>query len=174
MDIDALLVPAAIFGLRILGISLSTVRTLLMVRGRRLMSVSISLVEFLTYAFSIGAVVQDLTDPWNLGSYAVGSAAGIWFGIELERRFVKGFASISVISPTKAHEIAEAVREAGFGATEGFGQGVGGQVGTVRIVVRRNEVKRALDVVNRVDAGAFITVEETRALQRGYLRIGQG
>ncbi|MCZ7545684.1 MAG: DUF5698 domain-containing protein [Anaerolineae bacterium] len=172
MDANALLVPAAILGLRILGISLSTIRTLLMVRGQKLFSVIISLVEFLTYAFSIGAVVQDLTDPWNLSAYAVGSAVGIWAGMVIEQRVVGGYAAIDAISPQRSHEIAEAVRDAGYGATEGWGHGAEGQVGTVRIVVRRKEIGAILAIINRVDPGAFVTVEETSRLQHGYLRLG--
>jgi uncharacterized protein YebE (UPF0316 family) len=170
MDTDTILAVSAILGMRILGLSLATVRTLLMVRGQKLFSFGISLFEFATYAISIGWVVSDLKNFWNLAAYAAGSAIGIYIGMVLEVRFVTGYASVDVISPYKAHEIAEAVRAAGFGATEGWGQGADGLVGTIRVVVRRQEIKVVLDAINSVDHKAFITVEETRSLRHGYLR----
>lgn len=170
MSTDILLPILAILALRLLGLSLATVRMLLMVRGHKLWATLISVIEFATYAFSLGWVVQDLTNPWNIAAYCGGSAAGIYLGMVIEVRFMGGFASVDVISPDKAHEIAEAVREAGYGATEGIGQGATGMVGTARMVVRRKEVKTVLDIVQRTDPNAFITVEETRALRHGYLR----
>ncbi len=172
MDNDTLLLPLAIFGMRIFGLGIATLRTLLMVRGQKLWAMLTSVFEFATYAFSIGWVVQDLSNPWNLAAYAIGSALGIYIGMAMEERFVAGFSTVDVISPHKAHEIADVVRHAGFGATEGWGQGCDGMVGTVRVVVRRLEVNSVLDLVNTTDPNAFITVEETRALRRGYLRRG--
>jgi uncharacterized protein YebE (UPF0316 family) len=170
MDTDTLLSILAILGMRILGLSLATVRTLLMIRGQKVFSFGISLFEFATYAVSIGWVVSDLKNFWNLAAYAAGSAVGIYIGMAIEARFVTGYASVDVISPYKAHEIAAAVRAAGFGATEGWGQGADSMVGTIRVVVRRQEIKAVLAAINSVDHKAFITVEETRALRRGYLR----
>ncbi len=119
---------------------------------------------------SLGWVVQDMNNPWNILAYSGGSAAGIWLGMMMEQRFIAGFVTVDVISPEKAHEIAEAVRAAGFGATEGQGQGAKGMVGTVRIVARRQELPMMLDAINSVEHDAFITTEETRSLRHGYLK----
>ncbi|MBN1287927.1 MAG: DUF2179 domain-containing protein [Anaerolineae bacterium] len=173
MDVDTLLLVLAILALRIFGLGLATVRTLMMVRGRKAWATFISLIEFATYTFSLGWVIQDLTNPWNVAAYCGGSAAGIYLGMVIESRYMGGFASIDVISPGKAHDIAEAVRAAGFGATESVGHGADGTVGMVRVVTRRQEIGAVLETINRTDPKAFVTVEETRALRHGYLRQGR-
>ena len=81
--------------------------------------------------------------------------------------------TVNIVSAHDAHRIAEAVRESGFGATEGWGQGAGGMVGSVRVVVQRRDVKPVVDVVSRVDPGAFITLDETRAVSHGFVPLSQ-
>ena len=70
----------------------------------------------------------------------------------------------------RAHAIALAVREAGYGATESQGQGADGVVGAVTVVVRHRQVSDVARVVSRVDPSAFVTMEELRGIERGLFR----
>ncbi len=168
-----LLGALGIFALRILGVSISTVRMLITVRGRRLLSSFLGFFEALIFAVALGSVVSQLDNLWNLIAYCLGFAVGTYIGMLLEARFVTNFATVNVVSAQCAHQIAERVRKAGFGATEMTGQGVSGLVGAVRIVVRHRDIQRVIDCVNEVDPRAFITLDETRAVRHGYLPDGR-
>jgi uncharacterized protein YebE (UPF0316 family) len=173
LDAQILLGALAIFGLRIFGVAISTVRMLIMVQGRRLWTVALGFLESLVFAVAIGSVVTQLDNLWNMLAYCGGFAIGTYIGMMLETRLITNFLTVNIVSAHEAHRIAEVVREAGFGATEGWGQGAEGLVGSVRVVVQRRDVRLVVDVVSRVDPGAFITLDETRAVSHGFIRLTQ-
>ena len=172
-ELEILLGVLAIFALRIFGVAISTLRMLIMIQGRRLWSVVMGFFESLVFAVAIGSVVTQLDNVWNLMAYCGGFAVGTYVGMLLEARFITTFVTVSITSPHMGHQIAEAVREAGFGATESWGQGAEGLVGMVRAVVQRRDVPQVIECVNAIDEKAFVTLDETRAVSHGYLRLTQ-
>lgn len=170
MDLNTLAVAGGIFALRVIGNVITTLRLVMMVRGEKLWSSAIGTVEALIFALALGSVVSSLDNLWNLAAYSVGYGVGGYLGLALEQRLVTRFVAVQIISPQYAHEIAVAVREAGFGATESWGQGAEGQVGTVTAVVRHRQVNQVVEIANRIDPQAFVTMEELRGISRGYFR----
>jgi uncharacterized protein YebE (UPF0316 family) len=162
-----------IFVLRVLGVTLSTIRVLLMTRGRKSVSAVLGFFEVLVYAVAIGKVVQDLNNIPNLLSYCLGFSVGTLLGMWLEERLAIGFATVRIISSSKGHRIATAIREAGYGATEDRERGKDGFVGTVTTVVRRREVNTVCATIYQVAPDAFVTIEETRQVAHGYMRAGR-
>ena len=173
VDTQLLLGALGIFALRILGISISTVRVLITVQGRRFVSSFLGFFEALVFALALGSVVNELNNLLNLMAYCLGFAVGTYVGMWIEEKFIVNYVTIMAVSPHNAHQIADAVREAGFGATEAWGQGAKGLVGSVRIVVLRRDVQKVIACVNRVDPDAFVTLDETRAVRHGWL-MGPG
>jgi uncharacterized protein YebE (UPF0316 family) len=171
-NMEIVLNVLSIFVLRVLGVSLSTVRVLLMTRGKKLFSAILGFFEVLVYAVAIGKVVQDLNNIPNLMSYCLGFSVGTLLGMWLEGRIAIGFATIRVISPGR-NQVAEAIRRVGYGATEGMAYGKEGIVGTVKTVVRRRDVKAVCEIVYQRAPDAFITIEDTQKVERGYLRAAR-
>lgn len=170
MDLDALAVAGSIFILRVLGNMIITLRLVMLMRGQRLITAGLGALESLIFALALGSVVQNLGDILNLTAYCVGFSVGGYLGIELERRLVRRYVAVRVISPRNAHDIAEAVRAKGYGATESWGQGAQGVVGSVTIVIDHKETRDVIRTVGKVDEDAFITIEELRGISHGYFR----
>jgi uncharacterized protein YebE (UPF0316 family) len=162
-----------IFVLRIVGVTLSTIRVLIMMRGKKVISASIGFFEVLVYVLAIGPVVNSLGNVWNLLGYCLGFAAGTLVGMGLEEHLALGYASVRIVSKYKGYEIARAIRDAGYGATAEWGQGRDGAVGLVVATVRRKEIASVCALADQVDSKAFVTVEETRTIRRGYMRIAR-
>lgn len=162
-----------IFTLRVIGISLSTLRVLVMMRGQKLLSAFLGFFEVLVYVIAIGAVVNNLSNLWNILGYCLGFSVGTLAGMWLDEHLIQGFANVRIISRYKAQRIVEAVREAGYGATLEWAAGRSGSVGLVIATVRRQEVADLVSVVDNLDESAFITVEEARTVRRGYMHIAQ-
>lgn len=160
-----------IFALRVIGISVSTVRVLAMMRGRKLFAFVAGFVEVLAYVIAIAEVVNNLENIWNLLGYCLGFSVGTVVGMMLDDRTANGFANVRIISRYKTQSIVEKIHEAGFGATVGWGHGRGGTVGMIVAVVRRKEVDLICSLAEAVDSSAFITIEDTRAVRRGYLHL---
>jgi uncharacterized protein YebE (UPF0316 family) len=172
-DIEALLGgpfgPLLIFGLRIVDVSLATTRMLLAMRNARLLVPVIGFFEVLVWIFAVGAAVQHLDSVWHVAGYAGGFATGNVVGLWLEERLALGLASIQIFSRHGGVELAEGLREEGFGATEFTGQGRDGPVEVVLTVVRRRHIRHVMAHVDRWDPDAFVSVEEPRAIRRGWM-----
>jgi uncharacterized protein YebE (UPF0316 family) len=84
-----------------------------------------------------------------------------------------GLASIQIVSRVGGVELAEALRERGFGVTEFEGRGRDGKVEVAHTVVRRRQIDEVLQVVDKWDPDAFVSVEEPRAIRRGWMFPGR-
>ncbi len=162
-----------IFALRVIGVTLATVRVLIMTRGKKLLAASIGFFEVLVYTLAIGYVVNNLSNVWNLLGYSLGFAVGTLVGMWLEEQMALGYASVRIVSKYRGHALADAIRDAGYGATVEWGEGRNGVVGLVVATVRRKEVDAVCTLADQVDPSAFVTVEETRTIRRGYMRIAR-
>ena len=172
MSTDEILLVLAIFLLRVLNNSMGTLRVIVMTSGRRGLSFVLAFTESLVFAYTASKVLTDLSNIPNLIAYAGGFAVGNFVGIYLDERLVTGYVTINIISMEHGHNIAVSLREAGFGVTETLGEGGTGTVTMLRSVVHRQDVQRVFELVQKMDDSAFITTEEARAVQAGWLRTG--
>src|SRR5690606_41413675 len=96
--------------------------------------------------------------------FATGSFVGLW----IEEKLAFGLATVRIISTHGGVELAEALRDRGFGVTEFSGQGRHGPVEVVYTVLRRRQIPEVLEEVDRWDPQAFVTVEEPRQVRAGW------
>jgi uncharacterized protein YebE (UPF0316 family) len=169
---EVLLGATLIFVLRVIGIAVSTLRVLAMMRGKKAAAFVTGFFEVLTYVIAIGEVVNNLDNVWNILGYCLGFCLGTIVGMMLDDRTASGFANVRIISRYKAQNIVEEIHNAGYGATVGWGHGRGGTVGMIVAVVRRKDADRLCNIAETVDPNAFITIEDTRTVRRGYLHMG--
>lgn len=162
--------PVLIFVLRIFDVSLSTLRILLSVRNQRVMVPIIGFFEVLIWIFAVGSAIRNLESVWHVLGYAGGFATGNIVGLWIEGKLAIGLATLRIISRAGGVELAESLRERGYGVTEFFGQGREGRVEIVYTAVARREIPRVLDEVQRWDPDAFVTVEEPREIRRGWMQ----
>lgn len=161
---------ALIFGLRVLGIAVSTVATIMTVQGRRVPAVAAGFVSALVYVVAIGKVVSNMDNIWNIMAYSGGFAVGTLIGMAWEQRLALGFTEVRIISTEKGAELADALRQAGFGATELYGHGRESAVSIVEAIVPRKNVDAVLGITKSADEKAIVTVTEARTVRRGYWR----
>lgn len=161
--------PLVIFALRIVDVSLATLRMLLSVRGQKQLVPLIGFFEVLVWIFAVGNAIQHLDSPLHLMGYAGGFATGTLVGLWIEEKMALGIATVRVMSRHGGVEIAEALRERGFGVTEFSGFGREGTVEVVYAVLRRRDLPAAFEQVGIWDPEAFVTVEEPRAIHRGWM-----
>lgn len=173
MTEEAILIALAIFALRVLNNAVSTVRLVVLNRDRRWLAFVLGFIESVIFAVTLGPVVTNLADIPNLIAYALGFSVGGYIGQVIEARFISGFMTVNIISTERGHDIAAALREQGFGVTETLGEGSSGVVSVLRSVVSRQQVTALLKLVNALNTSAFVTVEEARAVHRGWIRAAR-
>jgi uncharacterized protein YebE (UPF0316 family) len=151
---------ALIFGLRVVDVSLGTVRTISVVQGRVKLSVVLGFFEILVWVTAISQVIVRLNeDPLLAVAYAAGFATGNAAGILLERRMALGTCVVRLISNNGGHEIAAAVRALGQPVTTFEGQGRDGARTLLYATCERRNLSWVLDRAREVDPHVFYVVE---------------
>ena len=164
-----------IFVARVINVSMATVRTLLGLRGHKRIATAIGFFESLIFVLAISSVLQNVNSIWNVLGYSGGFAVGTLVGLTIEERLALGYAMVQAISREAGGEIAEALREAGYGATEMVGQGLSGTVQVITTVANRREIATIARIVSDVDSSAFVTIDDANRVYRGYTqRPGHG
>lgn len=162
-----------IFFARVIDVSLATLRTLMIVRGRRLQAACIGFFEVSVYIVALNKVVKNLDNPLNLLMYALGFATGNFVGSFVEEKIAMGNISAQVIPKNKCSELLETLRSQGFGVTVIEGLGLKGPRKILNISLKRRDLPRLLDCIEKIDPEAFVTVTDARATRGGYFRRTQ-
>ncbi len=162
-----------IFCLRIIDVSMGTIRTIMVVRGMRKWAVLIGFVEVTVWVVAISQVMSNLDNVWNILAYSGGFAAGTFVGMHLENKMALGSVSIDVVSQKKGAEIVAQVHQAGYGATKLSAEGYSGPVSMISVVVPRKQKLAVLALISEIDPTAFVTVEDIRRVERGYVRLAK-
>ncbi len=161
--------PILIFLLRIVDVSLDTMRVLFAVRGKRLVAATLGFFQAFIWIFAVGHAIAHLDSIWHILGYAAGFGTGTLVGITIERALAYGVNTVRIVSRHGGVEIAEALRDLGYGVTELAGFGREGTVEIVNSVVQRQHVDEVLRIVQRWDPEAFVTVEEPKILRGGSI-----
>lgn len=160
-----------IFFLRVVNMSLDTMRVLLAMRGKKPLVWLLGFLETIVFVIAISSVLSNLTNPLNIIGYAAGFATGNVLGIYLEDRLAVGFINLRIISQRRGSAIVEKLRSEGYAVTEVPARGKDGMVTMLNCSVRRKHVQLVDKMVRGIDEEAFITAEEVRPVLRGYWRI---
>lgn len=167
--LETIAVATGIFFLRVLGNTITTIRLVMLNRGRNFIVAFLSFFESLIFTIALGAVVTNLDSLPNLmaycGGFAVGSSVGLW----LEQRLTLGYIILTVFSQERGHDVAEAIRKAGFGATEIDAHGAEGDVLIIESIVERSNLPKCTTAIQSVDKDAFITTQTLQSTRRGYI-----
>lgn len=158
-----------IMSLRIIDVSLATLRTLMIMQGRVWPSGAIGFVESAVWVIAISFVVQNLNNPWNILGYAGGFALGNMIGIVIEKKIGLGFIQAYIVSLKKAGEIADLLRKRNFGVTKLPGEGSSGNVSILMILTLRKRQKELMKLVDHLDHTAFISINSATP-SRGYMQ----
>lgn len=184
MDIDPLLAAPIgallIFLLRILDVSMAMMRMILAVRGHRVIAAFIGFFEVLIWLIAVGTALEHLNSILHVIGYAGGFAIGNYVGVWLEGQFALGVNVVRAVirrpagasKAPRAMSIADRIREEGYAVTEIEGRGQRSYVDILNVIVPRRRVPNIIRIIRDEDPAAFLSIEEVRAIQGGYIRPG--
>jgi uncharacterized protein YebE (UPF0316 family) len=167
---EILISALLIFSLRVVDMSLDTVRVLFVMRGRKGVAWVIGFIQSLVFLVAFTSALKNITNPLSFLAYAAGFATGNVVGIWIEDKLAIGYTYLRIISPCFGNKIAEQLRTQGFAITEISGRGKDGMVNILNCSVLRRQAGKAIQTVQEIDPDAFITSQETSAIHRGFWR----
>src|SRR5262245_21961231 len=160
-----------IFAFCLIEVTIGTIRTTLVVRGKRIGAAALGFLEVSIWVVAASQVIGHLDTVLNIAGYSGGYVVGSFVGMWLEGWLALGHVDIHIVSRTKGAEMAQKVRQAGYGATQLPAQGQSGPVHLIEVVAPRKQVAHLLGLVNEVDETSFVTIKETRQVMHGYQRF---
>jgi len=171
MLLDPQFIPILIFILRVTNNVIGTVRLIFVSRGQRVWGFALASLESLLFAYTAGQVITDLESMPKLAAYVLGFAVGGYVGVLVENRFVRAYENVTIIaSPTIAHQIALALRDADHGVTEIMGEGARGEVMELRVITHRRDLQEVLAIARGIKEDVFVTVEHSEFIRNGWIR----
>jgi uncharacterized protein YebE (UPF0316 family) len=168
-ELHPVILSLAIFLARVADVSLGTVRTIVVFRGRRLLAAVIGFFEIVIWVIAAGQVLQNL-DAWYLiVAYAAGFGAGNYVGIWLESKLAIGREMVSAISFRPDGGLARLLRERGFRAIDvDADMGRGQPVDLVITVTRRRRVPELLATILEADPEAQYSISDIKMAHEGF------
>jgi len=165
---DTILGALLIMGMRVCDVTIGTIRTILVVQGKKYFAGLAGFFEVLIWVFAIRYIMQHLDVILNLFGYATGFAMGNILGITIEQKIGLGYVQLSIISRHFTDQIANTLRKSKYGLTILPGEGGSGGVAIIMAVIPRKSQRKVIKLVESVDKDAFITVQSSLPY-RGYV-----
>lgn len=160
--LSVILMCLLIIGARVADVSLGTIRTIMVVQGRRAVAFILGFFELVIWVFVVSRVILDLQDqPAYVLAYAFGFALGNYVGMTIEQRLALGRQVVRVITRS-GPELAQELRTAGFRVTQFDGYGRDGPVQELFIETQRRETRNVTARVRTLDPKCYYTVDDVR------------
>ena len=167
-----LLLCIKIFFVRIIDVSLGTVRTIFSVRGENLIASIIGFVEITVWFLIVReALNTDSNGFWVTMAYAGGFSAGTYIGGLLSNKFINGNLGVQIITEDKNNKMITELRREGYAVSviDVKGQNDKGKY-MLFIEITNKNFEHLKEIVKSIDEKAFIVVNETKFVQNGYLK----
>lgn len=161
MSLEIIGMTFLIFVARVADVSLGTLRTGFIIRGKRGYAFALGFVEVLVWVVVVAKIIANLSHPIYLIAYAFGFACGTVLGITVEGWFAIGEQVVRIFCPQGA-VLASTLRERGFRVTEFSGTGHLGPVSLLFVQVRRRQANAVIEVALKHDPTCFYTVDDVR------------
>lgn len=161
-----------IFLVRIIDVSLGTIRTIFSVKGQNLIASIIGFVEITVWFLIVReALSTDSNGFWVTMAYAGGFSAGTYIGGILSNTFINGNLGVQIITENKNTNLITKLRKEGYAVSviDVKGQNEQGKYLLFLQITNKN-FEHLESVVKSVDDKAFIVVNETKMVQNGYLK----
>lgn len=163
-----------IFLARITDVSLGTIRTVLVVRGKRIIPSVIAFFETLVWFLVAREALNTSLNSWLIPIfYSLGYALGTFIGGYISNNFVEGLITVEVITKYKGStRMIKEIRNAGFGISIIDLKSSKDKIKKVMLLINLNKskLKELTKIIRSNDSFAFVIVNDTRYAQNGVIK----
>ena len=156
-----------IFLVRILDVSLGTIRTLMTVKNKNLIASLIGFVEITVWFLVVKEALNTTNNSlFIVFSYALGFSTGTYIGGIISNRYIKSYITVQVITSNKNLE--NILRQNKYGVTT---INIENKNQKMLIIQTNNKSTEELKtLINNHDPKAFIVINEIKYLQNGFIK----
>lgn len=160
-----------IFFVRIIDVSLGTIRTIITIKGNSIVASIIGFFEVLVWFL----VVKEALNTTQSGiiiaiSYSLGFATGTYIGSVLSDIFINGIYGVQVITSNK--ELLNYLKDSKYAVSiiDIYGAYEMKRKYMLIIEVSKKKVNNLLRIIKKYDSKAFTIINETKYVMNGYLK----
>ena len=158
-----------IFLVRIIDVSLGTIKTIYIVKNKKLKSALFGFCEvFIWFMIAREALNTSGTNIYVALAYAGGYATGTYLGGFISQKFIIGNFTIQVI--TKEIKLVQYLRDSGFGVTAVNIENDSKYKQMLFIEIYKRHYFELKKAIKKFDPEAFIVTNETYSVSNGYLK----
>jgi uncharacterized protein YebE (UPF0316 family) len=161
-----------IFVVRILDVSLGTIRTIMTVKGKNLLAALIGFVEVTIWFLIVKDALNSTSNSlWIVFSYAGGYATGTYVGGYLSSKFIQGKLSVQIVIHEQHGNLVDILRTRGYAVSVVSAQGYEGSNKLILFLeINNHQLEDLEEIVKAYDNKAFVVVNETKYVHNGYFQ----
>jgi uncharacterized protein YebE (UPF0316 family) len=159
--------PILIFTLRMVDVSIGTLRIVYIARGTKYIAPILGFFEILIWLMAIRQIFNNLNNIACYFAYAGGFATGNFLGIYIEKKLALGHEIVRIITRTNADNLIQSIKKSGFGLTSIEGEGISGLVKIIFTIIKRKNLPEIITLINKHNPKAFYTVERVQMANEG-------
>lgn len=162
-----------IFGARIIDVSMGTIRTVFIVKGKTLISTMIAFFEVLIWFWvAKEALYTEAKSIFIPIAYSAGYAAGNFIGLIISKKFINQYVCVQIITTKESEPLIDAIKKEGYGASVlELKKDKNGQTkDMIYVQTKSNDLEDLKKVVNNFDEKAFVIINETKHVNNGYIK----
>ena len=171
---NIILLCIEIFFARIIDVSLGTIRTVIIIKGKNLIG---SILGFFEVAVWFLVVEQSLnTSDSNIFivlSYALGFSAGTYIGGIISPKLIKSKYEVQIITDKQVQKTIDTIRKSFMAVSILKLEGKNKNKYMLFVEVENNKLKELYNIVKEIDKNAFIVVNETMFVHNGYFGLNK-
>jgi len=164
---------SGIFCAKLVEVTIATLRNVLINRGHRKIGAVLAFFEVLIWLFVVSIVLNDITsDYFKVFIYCFAFACGNFMGSVLEEKLAIGMSvmDIYVTNEITARQLADVLRENGFGVTTIDSRGKENEITIMKVYLKRKQITEATKLVKDIAPSAIVSISDIKRISGGYIK----
>ena len=167
-----LLTCIEIFFARLLDVTISTCRTMVMVRKKSLITPLLAFCEVFVWFYAARkALMTQINSIMIPICYSLGYMTGTIIGGWIAHKWIKNINSIEITTKKNNYELIDTLRNKGYAVSvielkENFRD----EKDLLIVDVKEKQTKEVLRLIHSIDEKAFIVIKDTKVVHNGYIK----
>ncbi len=170
MNAVAIGVYALMLLMKVVEVSIGTLRIVLITRGERVLGAFLGFLEVLIWIILVSTVLTDISsDPIKVVVYAAGFGLGNYVGSILEEKLGIGNVRVeAIVLEEHGEELATKIREKGYAVTILEGKGMNYDRNVLLMNIRRKDCQGVVGMIKSIQGNVVITMNDIKPVYGGY------
>lgn len=163
------ILPLFIVLARVTDVGLGTMRIILISKGYRKIAPLLGFFESFIWVLAVSQIMKNLDNFYYFVMYALGFAIGTYVGMFLESKLSLGQVIVRIITKYDASELVANLVSDNYNLTVTDADGQFGKVKIIFMVMKRQYLNEAIEIIKSYNPHAFYTVEDVKFVRDGSL-----